>query len=95
MDELQAGIEPSLAVFPQPPVLRQPGKAALHHPTLWHNLEGVQLTAFCNLHCDVFTQCVMHALRKGLTHIAAVAQHALHLCEAGVTAPLWDRSPRR
>ena len=34
MDELQAGIEPSLAVFPQPPVLLQPGKSALHHPML-------------------------------------------------------------
>ena len=29
MDELQTGIEMSLAVFPQPPVLVQPGKAAV------------------------------------------------------------------
>ena len=83
MDQLQAGVKPSLAVFPQPPVLLQPSKAALHHPTLWHDREGVHLTAFCNLHCDMFTQCVTHALRKGLAHIAAVAQHALHSCEAG------------
>ena len=79
MDELQDGIEPSFAVFPQPPVLLQPGKAALHYPTLWHDLEGVQFTAFCNLHCDVLTQCVTHALRKGLAYIATVAQHTLHL----------------
>ena len=77
MDELQAGIEPSLAVFRPPPVLLQPGKAALHHPTLWHDLEGVQLATFGNLYCDVFTQCVTHALRKGLAHIAAVAQQCL------------------
>ena len=48
MDELQAGIETALAVFLQPPVLLQPCKAALDNPTLWHDLEGMQLTAFCD-----------------------------------------------
>ena len=48
MDELQAGVEPALAVFPQPPVLLQPCKATLDNPTLWHDLEGVQLTALCD-----------------------------------------------
>ena len=85
MDELQAGIEPALAVLPQPSVLLQPCKAALHYPTLWHDLEGVQLAAFGDLHCDLFTQCVAYALRKGLTHIAAIAQHAFHLREIGFT----------
>ena len=72
MDKLQAGIEPSLTVFPQLPVLLQPGKAALHHPTLWQDLQGVQLTTLCNLHCVGFTQCVVHALRKGLAYTATV-----------------------
>ena len=85
MDELQTGIEPTLAVLPQPSVLVQPGKAALHYPTLWHDLEGVQLTAFGYLHRDVLAQDVLDALRKGLAHIAAVAQHAFHLREVGFT----------
>ena len=55
MDELQAGIEPTLAVLPKPSVLLQPGKAALDNPALRHDLEGVQLTTFCDLHGDVIT----------------------------------------
>ena len=53
MDELQAGIEPTLAVLPKPSVLLQPGKVALDNPALRHDLEGVQLTTFCHLHGDV------------------------------------------
>jgi len=34
MDELQAGVEQSLAVFPQSAVLFQPRKAALDDPAL-------------------------------------------------------------
>ncbi len=45
MDELQAGVEPALAVFPQSPVLVQPCKASLDDPALRHHLEGVQ--RFC------------------------------------------------
>ena len=41
VDKLQAGIEPALAVLPQPPVLLQPSKATLYYPTLGHDLEGV------------------------------------------------------
>ena len=55
MDELQAGIKPALAGFPQSPALVQPCKAALDSPTLWHDLEGVQLTAFYVLRCDVLS----------------------------------------
>jgi len=94
MDERQAGMEPTLAVFSQPPVLLQPGKAALHHPTLWHDLEGVQPTTFGDLHCDVLPQCVTHTLGNGLAHIATVAQHALPLCEAGFTARQRLQRPR-
>ena len=45
MDELQAGVEPALAVLPQPPILLQPGKAALDDPALGHDLEGMQLAS--------------------------------------------------
>ena len=37
MDELQAGVEVAFAVFPQPPVLLQPGKATLDYPALGDN----------------------------------------------------------
>ena len=43
MDELQAGVEQPLAVLPQPPVLVQPGKAALDDPALGYDLEGALL----------------------------------------------------
>lgn len=39
MDELQAGIEPSLAVLPQAPVFLQPGEAALNYPALGNHRE--------------------------------------------------------
>ena len=50
MEELQAGIEQPLALLPQPPVLLQPRKAALHHSALGHHLERMPLTALGNLH---------------------------------------------
>lgn len=50
MNELQAGMEFTLAVFPQPSILLQPGKTALHHPTLGDNGRGMQFTALGNLY---------------------------------------------
>ena len=73
VNELQAGVEPSLAVFPQAPVLLQPGKAALDDPALGHDLESVQLAALGDLYRDVFSQDLSHAQSKGLAHVAAVA----------------------
>ncbi len=81
MNELQAGIEFSLAVLPQPPILLQPGKAALHHPALGDHRELVQFTALGNLHRDSLAQYLLHALHEGLTHITAVGQHALNLAQ--------------
>jgi hypothetical protein len=46
VDELQAGVKQSLAVLPQPPALFQPDEAALYHPALGYDLEGVQFAAF-------------------------------------------------
>ena len=82
MNELQAGIEFSFAVFPESSVFLQPGKAALDNPALGHDLEGVQLAAFGNLHGDMLTQNIAYALRKRLAHIAAIAQNTLHLAHA-------------
>ena len=78
MDELQAGVQQPLAVLPQPPVLLQPGKAALHHPTLGHHLERMQFTALGDLYRDVSAQNVLDALGKRPAHIAAVTQQSLH-----------------
>ena len=56
MNELQAGVEVAFAVFPQPPVLFQPGKAAFDHPTLGDNGKLVQFAALGDLHRDAPTQ---------------------------------------
>ena len=75
MNELQAGVEPAFTVFPQPAIFFQPRKATLDHPAFRHDLEGMQLTSLGNLHRDVLSQRLSHALREGLTRVAAVAQH--------------------
>ena len=87
MDKLQAGIEQSLAVLPQPPVLLQPGKAALDHPALGHDLECVQLAAPGNLHRDLLAQRLAHPLCKRLARIPTVTQHALHSRQAPLASP--------
>ena len=87
MDELQAGIEQSLAVLPQPPVLLQPGKAALDDPALGDHCKLVQFAALGNLHCDLLAQRLAHTLSKRLTRIPAITQHALHSSQAWLAAP--------
>lgn len=86
MDELQTGVKQSLAVLPQPPVLFQPGEAALHHPALGYDLEGVQFAALGYLYRDVLAQDFPHALRERLPHIAAVGQQALYSSESRLAA---------
>ena len=86
MDELQAGVQQPLAVLPQPPVLLQPGKAALHHPTLAHHLERMQFTALGDLYRDVSAQNVLDALGKRSAHIAAVTQQGLHPAQSRFAA---------
>ena len=81
MDELQAGVEQTLAVLPQPSVLVQPSKAALDDPAFGHDLEGVQLAAPGNLHRDALTEDVTHALRERLADVASIDQQALWECQ--------------
>lgn len=78
VEELKAGVEQSLTVLPQPPVLLQPGKAALDDPALGHYLECVQFAALGDLYRDVLAQDVAHTLREGLAHVAGVCQQALY-----------------
>ena len=42
MNELQAGIEPSFAVFSQSSVLFQSSEGAFDHPAFWDYSEGVE-----------------------------------------------------
>ena len=86
MDELQAGVEPALAVLPQAPVLLQPREAALDDPALGHDLEGVQFAPLGNLHCDVLAHNLSHPLRKGLARVAAVGQHICHFAQPALAA---------
>ena len=86
MDDVQAGVQQPLAVLPQPPILLQPGKAALDDPAPGHDLEGVQFTALGNLYRDVPTHNLLRTLRKGLACVATVAQQALHPAQGGLAA---------
>ena len=86
MDELQAGTEPTLAVLPKPPVLVQPGKAALDDPALGDHGELVQLAALGELHRGRLTQYLPHTQRKRLAHVARVSEHTLHLAQARLAA---------
>lgn len=52
VDGLETGVQPVLAVLPQPPVLFQPGEAVLGNPALGHHLESVQLASLNNQHSD-------------------------------------------
>jgi hypothetical protein len=58
MDELQAGVEQSFAVFPQSSVFRQPSKGSFNDPTLGHDREGVQFVASGNLYSHVLPQII-------------------------------------
>jgi len=73
MDELQAGVEFALAVFPQSEIFLQPGNTALHHPAPGHDLEGVQFAAPGNLHGDLSTQDLSYAFGERLSNVATVA----------------------
>ncbi len=73
MDEWQAGVELSLAVFPPSSIFLQPGEAAFDNPTLGHHLEGMPFTTLGDLYCHVLTQDLLYALLEGLPCIATVA----------------------
>ena len=81
VNELQAGVEPSLMVLREPAVLLQPRKAALHHPALGHDPEAVQFAALGNLHCHLFTQRLTHPQCKRLSRVAPIGEHAFDLLQ--------------
>ena len=75
-DHLQAGTQLTLAVFPQSPVLFQPGKTALYHPPLRQYLKPVQFVAFGNLYPR--TNQLLHRRSKCLTRVTTVGKDFLH-----------------
>ena len=79
MDHLQAGVEGSFAVFPEPSAFFQPCEGPLDDPSLGHDGEGVQFIAFGDLHgcAELF----LHRLGKGLAGVAAIDEHAGDLLE--------------
>ena len=85
MDELQAGVKFAFAILPQPPVLLQPGKAALDHPALWNDGKCVQRVALGDLHRGL--EQVRDRLCKRPAHVAAIGQHTPVPNESGL-APL-------
>ena len=78
MNELQTGVEPSLAVLPQPPVLLQPSKAALYYPALGHYLKAVKFIPLRNLHCHMRAQYHFDFSGKWSTNVACIRKHAAH-----------------
>ena len=76
MNELQAGIEFALAVFPQTAAFLYPGEGSLNDPVLRHDGEDVQLTAFGDL--NLGAEPLFNGLGKWLTDIATIGQNALN-----------------
>ena len=72
---MQAGIELSFAVLPEPAALLQPGERPLHHPSLRQHHEGVQFVAFHHFHRG--SQQASHPSSKGLPGVAPIHQHVL------------------
>lgn len=86
MDELQAGVEQALVVFPRPPVFLQPCKAALYHPALGYHLGRMQFTALGDLYGGVSAQNVLNVLSERFAHMAAVTQQGVHPAQRGSAA---------
>ena len=86
MDELQAGVEQTLAVPPQPSVFVQPSESAFDDPAFGHDLEGVQLAAPGNLHRDALIEDFTHALRERLADVASIGQQTLYLRQVRLAA---------
>lgn len=86
VDELQAGVEFTLAVFPQSPVFLQPGKGSFDDPAFGYDLEGVPFTPFGDLHRHLCAKGGLYVLGKGFSHVATIRQQALHLSQSRFAA---------
>jgi hypothetical protein len=85
MYELQAGIEQTFGVFPQPSGLFKPAKGAFDNSTLRHDHESMQRIAFG--HLRLCPQFLLYRIGKGRSTIAAINQHTANTLQVGY-APL-------
>jgi len=76
MDELQAGVEFALAVFPQSSAFLDPCEGSFNHPALRHDCKGMQLTAFGDL--NIGAEQFFNGMGKGLADIPTIGQEALN-----------------
>jgi hypothetical protein len=85
VDKLQAGIEFSLAVFPQSPAFFQPGKGTLYNPSLGQYDKSVKFVALDDFHrC---AQLLLDGPGKGFSGVAAINQDLLN-CSERMTASI-------
>ena len=70
MNELQAGIELSFAVFPESAVLFQPSEGTFDYPSFGDNGEGVEFIAFDDL--DGSLQALHYAIGEGLASVCSI-----------------------
>ena len=76
MNELQAGIEFSFAVFPEPAALFQPTEGTFDDPAFRQHGKGMQFIALDDL--DGGFQTLRYAIGEGLAGVAAIDQHAFN-----------------
>jgi len=76
VDELQAGIEFSFAVLPEPSALFQPSEESFNHPAFGQDDKSVQFIALDHLNRGL--QPLHHAVGKRLAGVAAIDQNAFH-----------------
>ena len=77
MDHLQASVELAFAVFPESSALFQPSEGPLDDPSLGHDSEGMEVSAFGDLHGCI--ELVLDRVGERVAGIAAIDQHADHL----------------
>jgi hypothetical protein len=76
MNELQAGIQFALAVFPQSAAFFQPSEAALDNPTFRQHDKRVEFIALDHLYSGL--QLLHDGVCERLAHVTAIDQHAFH-----------------
>lgn len=85
MNELQAGVELSLAVFPESSAFLQPSERAFDHPSLRDDGKRVQIIAFGDLYRGA--DATLDRFGKGSADIAAIRQNTVHpvqICLASI-----------
>ena len=91
MNELQAGIEFSFAVLPEPSALFQPSEGTFDNPAFGQHRKGVQFIALDDLNGGF--QALHYAIGEGLAGVATIDQHAFHSFQIRLAAVHSLQSP--